>query len=58
MKLRGAENALHRAHCRVGTIKHVESRNVAPGRVMNSTPRAGRVRPAGTKIELFVSKGP
>jgi Glucodextranase, domain B/PASTA domain len=58
MKLRGAEKALHRAHCRVGTIKHVESRNVAPGRVMNSTPRAGRVRPAGTKIELFVSKGP
>jgi hypothetical protein len=58
MKLRSAEKALHRAHCRVGKVKHVKSRNVAPGRVMNSTPRAGRNRPAGTKIELFVSKGP
>ena len=58
MKLRTAEKALHRAHCRVGKVKHVKSRKVAPGRVMNSTPRTGRDRPAGTKIELFVSKGP
>ena len=58
MKLRAAEKALRRVHCRVGKIKHVKSRNVAPGRVMNSTPRAGRNRPAGAKIELFVSKGP
>jgi hypothetical protein len=57
MKLRAAEKALRRAHCRVGKIKHVKSRNVALGRVMNSTPRAGRDRPAGSKIALFVSNG-
>jgi len=57
MKLPAAERALRRAHCRVGKIKHVSSKKIARGRVMSTTPHAGRRLPAGRKIELFVSKG-
>jgi Glucodextranase, domain B/PASTA domain len=58
MKLRAAEKALRRAHCRVGKVKHVTSRKLARGRVMSTTPRAGRRLRSGSKIELFVSTGP
>jgi glucodextranase-like protein/PASTA domain-containing protein len=57
MKLPAAERALRRAHCRVGKIKHVKSKKTARGRVMSTTPRAGERLRAGTKVELFVSKG-
>jgi PASTA domain/Glucodextranase, domain B len=57
MKLRAAEKALRRAHCKVGRIKHETSRTVRSGRVASTTPRAGRKVKAGSKIELFVSKG-
>lgn len=58
MKLHAAEKALRKAHCRVGKVKHVSSRKLARGRVMSTTPRGHRWLAAGTKIELFVSKGP
>lgn len=57
MKLVRAEKALRRAHCKVGKVKHVKSSKLARGRVISTTPRAGRHLPAGTKIVLFVSKG-
>jgi Glucodextranase, domain B/PASTA domain len=57
MKLGAAEKALRRAHCRVGKIKHEKSRRVRSGRVASTTPRAGRTRKGGSKIELFVSRG-
>ena len=57
MKLPAAERALRRAHCRVGTIKHVSSTKLARGRVMGTTPRAGRRLAPGTKVALSVSKG-
>jgi hypothetical protein len=57
MKLRAAEKSLRNAHCKVGKVKHVSSRKLARGRVTSSTPRAGRRLRAGSKIELFVSKG-
>ena len=57
MKLAKAERALRRAHCRVGKIRRVRSGKIGRGRVMSTTPRAGRRLPAGTKVELFVSKG-
>ncbi len=57
MKLPAAQRAVRRAHCKVGKIKHVKSKAVRSGRVTNTTPRPGRVFRAGTKIELFVSKG-
>jgi Glucodextranase, domain B/PASTA domain len=57
MKLGGAEKTLRRAHCKVGKIKHEKSRTVRSGRVASTTPRSGRSLKAGSKIELFVSKG-
>jgi hypothetical protein len=57
MKLPAAEKALRKAHCKVGKVKHASSRKLAPGRVMSTTPRAGRRLRAGSKVELFVSKG-
>lgn len=58
MKLAKAERALRQAHCRVGKIKRVKSRKVRSGRVISTSPPAGRRRPPGAKVELFVSKGP
>jgi hypothetical protein len=57
MKLNAAKKALQRAHCKVGKIKRQKSRTIRSGRVTSTTPRAGRVLKAGTKIEVFVSKG-
>jgi hypothetical protein len=58
LKLRTAERRLRHAHCRVGKIRHVHSRHIANGRVVSTSPRARRERPAGSKVELFVSEGP
>jgi hypothetical protein len=57
MKLPAAERALRRAHCRVGRIKHVSSKKLARGRVMGTTPHAGRRLAPGAKVALSVSKG-
>ena len=57
MKLPAAEKALRRSHCKVGKIKHQTSRAVRRGRVTSTSPRAGRTLRAGSKVELFVSKG-
>ena len=56
-KLANARQALRRAHCQAGRIKRVRSRRVRRGRVVDSSPRAGRTLPGGAKVELFVSKG-
>jgi Glucodextranase, domain B/PASTA domain len=57
MKLPAAEKALRRSHCKVGKIKKQTSRAVRRGRVTSTSPRAGRTLRAGSKVELFVSKG-
>jgi Glucodextranase, domain B/PASTA domain len=58
MKLPGAERALRRAHCRVGRIKHEASKKVRKGRAVGTNPPAGHRMRAGSKVELYVSKGP
>jgi hypothetical protein len=57
MKLPAAEKALRRSHCKVGKIKKQTSRALRRGRVTSTSPRAGRTVRAGSKVELFVSKG-
>jgi hypothetical protein len=57
MKLPAAEKALRRSHCKVGKIKKQTSHAVRRGRVTSTSPRAGRTVRAGSKVELFVSKG-
>ena len=58
MKLPAAERALRRAHCRVGRVRHESSKKVRKGRAVATSPTSGRRRPAGSKVELFVSRGP
>jgi len=58
MKLPAAERAIRRAHCQVGRIRHERSKKVRQGRVISTSPAAGRQFRAGWKVELFVSKGP
>ena len=57
MKLAAAERAVRQAHCKVGKVKHVASKKVRSGRIMSTSPSAGRILKVGTKIEFFVSKG-
>jgi len=57
LKLPAAERALRRAHCRVGRIKRLRSSKISRGRVMSTTPRAGRHLAGGARVELFVSRG-
>ena len=57
MKLPAAERALRRAHCRVGRIRHERSRKVHSGHVIGTSPASGRRMLAGSKVELFVSRG-
>jgi beta-lactam-binding protein with PASTA domain len=57
LKLRTADGRLRQAHCRVGRIVHVRSRQVAQGRVVSTSALAGRDLPAGSKVELFISQG-
>jgi beta-lactam-binding protein with PASTA domain len=57
MKLPAAERAVRRAHCRVGRIRHERSNKFRLGRVLATSPRSGRTMRAGSKVELFVSKG-
>jgi len=59
LKLAAAKRALAAAHCGVGTIRHVRSTyGVAKGRVSSQKPEFGAVLPAGSKVDLVVSRGP
>jgi hypothetical protein len=51
-----ARTALAAAGCRLGTVKRVHS-GVKRGRVIRSTPRAHKVRAAGTRVTIVVSRG-
>jgi eukaryotic-like serine/threonine-protein kinase len=57
-KLGAARRALRRANCRVGPVTRHVSTTVAKGRVISTSPAAGTVNPAGTKVALTVSRGP
>jgi PASTA domain len=46
-----------RAHCRVGTIKRVASRN-KKNTVVGESPRAGTRLKKGAKVNLKISRGP
>jgi hypothetical protein len=55
-KLAVARRAVRRAHCSVGRVRYARSRR-ARGRVVSQSPRAGARKPAGTKVNLVVSRG-
>jgi beta-lactam-binding protein with PASTA domain len=56
LRLTAARTRIRRAHCSVGRVRRARSRR-ARGRVIAQSPRAGLRRPAGTRVNLVVSKG-
>jgi beta-lactam-binding protein with PASTA domain len=52
-KLAPAKKALHTAGCKAGkvTVKHGAGH---PAKVVAQAPASGKVRPAGTKVELVL----
>ena len=55
--LAAAKQALARGHCRVGKLRRAHSTWVKKGRVISQKPTVGAVVPAGTKVNLVVSRG-
>jgi hypothetical protein len=53
-----ARLALLRANCRVGAVRRAFSQYVHRGLVASQMPKLGTVRPAGTKVNLVISRGP
>jgi len=56
-ELPAAKRALKAAHCAVGTIRYVRDPDVPKGGVISQKPKFGAVLPAGSKVDLVVSKG-
>jgi len=56
-KVAAAKLALKARHCRTGTLSRAYSKKTKKGRVISQSRRAGRVLPAGTKVNLVVSRG-
>ena len=54
LRLATARSRIRRANCRVGRVRRARSRRV--GRVLSQSPRAGAVRPRGTKVKLVVGR--
>jgi FG-GAP-like repeat/FG-GAP repeat len=57
LRLADAKGKLARAHCRVGRVRFVHSKDDPKGRVVKQRPRFGAVRPARSRVDLFVSLG-
>jgi hypothetical protein len=55
--LAAAKLALKAKHCVAGTVSRAYSRTIKKGKVVSQSRRAGRVLPAGTKVNLVVSRG-
>jgi Tol biopolymer transport system component len=54
LRLATARSRIVHGHCRVGRIHRVHSKRV--GRVLRQNPRAGAVKPRGTKVSLTVGR--
>lgn len=57
-RLKRAKKALRAAHCKPGKVIHRNNAKVKKGRVVRTSKKAGKSLPAGTKVNLTVSKGP
>ena len=58
LRVKGAKKALRAAHCKPGKVTHRNNAKVKKGRVVRVAGKAGKVRPANSKVNLTVSKGP
>jgi hypothetical protein len=56
-RLTTARRMLRAAHCSVGRVRYRRSSR-ARGRVVRQAPRAGRVLALGSRVNVYVSRGP
>jgi beta-lactam-binding protein with PASTA domain len=56
-KISAAKLAIAKRHCRTGKVGYAYSRKHTKGIVISQSRRPGRVLPAGSKIDLVVSRG-
>ena len=56
-QLASAKRTIATRHCRTGKVGHAYSRKHGRGIVLSQSRRPGRVLPAGSKIDLVVSRG-
>jgi Tol biopolymer transport system component len=56
MRLAVARSRIGRANCRVGAVRRARSAAKRAGKVLSQSPRAGAVRPRGTKVNLVVGR--
>jgi hypothetical protein len=56
-KLKAAEHALTKAHCKLGRITRKYSKEVRRGRVISQKPKPGRHGPMSARVNFTVSKG-
>jgi beta-lactam-binding protein with PASTA domain len=54
LTLSRAKAKIRAKHCSVGRIRRAHSRRV--GRVIGQTPKAGKVKPAGFRVNLVVGR--
>jgi beta-lactam-binding protein with PASTA domain len=52
-----AKRLIARAHCRTGKVRHAFSRKRKKGVVLSQSRRPGSALPAGSRIDLVVSRG-
>ncbi|MDQ6604984.1 MAG: hypothetical protein M3Z06_00380 [Actinomycetota bacterium] len=55
--LASAKHAIRHNRCALGQVRRMRSRTVGAGRVISSTPKAGRHRAYGAMVSLVVSRG-
>jgi PASTA domain/Regulator of chromosome condensation (RCC1) repeat len=56
-RLARAKQAIAKAHCRTGAVRYAYSRTRKKGTVVAQSRRPGKVLPAGSRIDLAVSRG-
>jgi hypothetical protein len=56
-QLASAKLTIAKKHCRTGKVGHAFSRKRSKGIVLSQSRRPGRVLPAGSRIDLVVSRG-
>ncbi len=51
-KLKAAKRLLRKAHCKLGRVKKKHGATAKRGKIKSQSPKAGKVRPAGTKVKV------
>jgi beta-lactam-binding protein with PASTA domain len=56
MRLAVARKKIGSANCNTGRVRRARSAKTRVGKVLSQSPKAGAVRPRGTKVNLVVGR--